>query len=122
MIDRSTMSLDRFDGRGYRNWKFRLKSALQIEGIVDALDPKNVGSKGFQSKNQRALGHITRALADSHLHYVMDSEYACEVIESLDAIYAKADQATINNVRRRWQSLKLKSRGNVHEHLCRLTG
>ena len=74
------MSLDRFDGRGYRNWKFRLKSALQIEGIADTLDPKNIGSKGFQSKNQRALGHITRALADSHLHYVMDAEYACEVI------------------------------------------
>lgn len=95
MADNQLKLFDGFTGKGYHNWRFCIKSLLQI-GVANTLKRTNLKTEKFQTKNERITGLITCHVSDFHFHYIKDATSAFEVIECLDAGYDRNDKTMIN--------------------------
>lgn len=117
MMAESKYGIPKFNGKGYRNWRTQALNGFRAENLELALNEANVAKRAFAGKNNRCLQLITQSLGDSHLTYVRNAAYAYDVLQNLDAIYGVTNQETIQYLRQKWQALRLKSNGDIFQHL-----
>lgn len=117
-VDRA--GIFKFEGTKYDSWKFRLNELFISEHLTEALEPKKkeilAESSDFKKKNSRCLVVIIGSLANSHLVYANNTEYAYEILEMLDKVYLEKGTASRVYLKRRWQNLKMENR-SLDNHL-----
>ncbi len=92
------VGVTKFDGKNYKNWRFRLQMALEAEdeNVVEIL--KNIDDtttvKDFNKRNRICKLLITGALADSHLVYAKEVSHVYEILNRLDRVYREKGTAS----------------------------
>lgn len=111
-----------FSGNNFDNWKFRLQSVLRAIDVYEAIEEISEDKKKDKEwikKDNKAKNVIIQSVSDSHLEYVKDIEYAGEMLDKLESIFAKKGTCSKFYLLKELVSLKYNVQEDLQNHFAK---
>ena len=109
------------NGSNFLEWKFRTRLALQAQGLESHIDD-NVPvaanlTADWKKSDAKAKKIIVDRINAEQLHLIMHLEYAKQMMDEFNRLYAEGDSLNAVHLRRQLADMKYKEGNDPHKHL-----
>lgn len=115
-----------FDGTNFNNWKFRLRVLLDERDYLQFVDKSLTELLGavteataisaLKLKEKKCKSLIIQCIADSHLEYIKEKQFAKEVYDVLTTTFERKSTASQLYLRKKLLTLKCVEGENLENH------
>lgn len=120
------MTVERFNGENFRQWKFQIKCALKAKGIdLKKQMPSGAGASA-DSQNQwmkndgMAMYIITSSMELSQITLIENCETALEIMEKLEAIFEQKSEINKMMCHERFYQYKMSPGDTMAQHISKV--
>ena len=114
-------SIKPFDGRNFTSWKIRVQAELKAQKLLSYVtdklpDPdKRIGE--WLDKNNEACKVIIENLADTHLSYATNKDYAKSIWQALESHFERKSFMRLAYVKRKLGNLRYDNKTSLNNHI-----
>lgn len=117
----SNGGIPQFNGRGFDQWQFRVRTALDALDLVDVLTgdpPQDATAKNlFEKRDRKAKERLVAFVHNDCLGYIRDKPTAKAMWESLQSAFAKKSVVNQVLIRKQLTKLRMKEGESIVTHL-----
>lgn len=115
-----TMSLDKFDGTNFKQWKFQIKCALRAKGL-DITQPKpETNAHQWNKDDGMAMFIMTSAMDLKQVALIENCETALQVMTKLESIYEQKSELNKMILHERFYQYKMSPGDSMAQHIAKI--
>lgn len=116
-----SMSIDKFDGSNFKQWKFQIKCALRAKGLdIQIPQPKDENKAQWNKDDGMAMFIITSAMDLKQIALIENCETALEVMNKLESIFEQKSELTKMMIHERFYQYKMASTDGIAQHIAKV--
>lgn len=115
-----TLSVDKFDGKNFRQWKFQIKCALKAKGIDISIQKTEANADAWLKKDGMAMYVITSSMDLNIITLIENCETALEIMSKLESIYEQKSELNKMLIHERFYQYKMSPSDSVAQHIAKV--
>lgn len=115
-----SMSVDKFDGSNFKQWKFQIKCALRAKGLEINVPKPETNTCQWNKNDGMAMYIITSAMDLKQVALIENCETALEVMTKLESIYEQKSELTKMMTHERFYQYKMAPTDNIAQHIAKV--
>lgn len=120
MSSSRVMSVEKFDGTNFRQWKFQVKCALKANGIDISIPKPATNESDWLKKDGMAMYILTSSMDLKQITLIENCETAQEIMLKLESIYEQKSELNKMLIHERFYQYKMSVSDSVAEHISKV--
>lgn len=120
MSSSRVMSVEKFDGTNFRQWKFQVKCALKANGIDISIPKPATNESDWLKKDGMAMYILTSSMDLKQITLIENCETAQEIMMKLESIYEQKSELNKMLIHERFYQYKMSVSDSVAEHISKV--
>ncbi|CAG9135946.1 unnamed protein product [Plutella xylostella] len=120
MASSRVMSVEKFDGTNFRQWKFQVKCALKANGIDISIPKPATNESDWLKKDGMAMYILTSSMDLKQITLIENCETAQEIMMKLESIYEQKSELNKMLIHERFYQYKMSVSDSVAEHISKV--
>lgn len=115
-----TLSVDKFDGNNFRQWKFQINCALKAKGIEISTPKPESNPSAWSKTDGMAMYIITSSMDLNQITLIENCETALEIMSKLESIYEQKSELNKMIIHERFYQYKMLPSDSVAQHIAKV--